>query len=111
MERVQRSSPPDRFVPHLILGIAAEATADEARLAYLEAVRRSPPDKDPQQFAELRRAMQAYDAPFAAAEEVFRESFEPPSLAAVVDEAKTRPPRLPTSLLLALGDQPEVASG
>jgi DnaJ-class molecular chaperone len=42
-----------------VLGIDASADDGEVRAAYLAAVRRSPPDRDPENF---RRVREAYEA-------------------------------------------------
>lgn len=95
------------FAPHLTLGIADTATADEARAAYLEAVRRHPPDREPERFHALRRAMLAFCEPLQVAEEMLADRRDTPDLQAVIDEAKKRPPRLPVQVVLALGNMPE----
>lgn len=45
--------------PFAVLGIDPTAGADAVRAAYLAAIRRSPPDRDPAGF---RRIREAYDA-------------------------------------------------
>ena len=93
-------------LPHLVLGIAATATAEEARIAYLDAVRRHPPDREPERFRALHDAMQAFCDPL----EFAARRFEPPSqradLETIVAAAAARPPRLPVRFLLALGNAP-----
>lgn len=42
--------------PYLLLGVSPRATDDEIHQAYLEGVRRYPPDKDAQRFQALHRA-------------------------------------------------------
>jgi len=92
---------------HLVLGLPATATPEEARAAYLAAVRRYPPDREPARFRELHTAMLAFCEPLPLAES----AFEPPrlrsDLGAIIAEAATRPPRLPTLVLLALGNVPQ----
>src|SRR4051812_32568459 len=39
-----------------ILGAAAAATEQEIRAAYLQKVRQHPPDRDPEQFEQIREA-------------------------------------------------------
>jgi len=95
------------FAPHLLLGIAETATADEARAAYLEAVRRFPPDREPARFHTLRLAVRAYTEPLQVAEEMLADHRDTPDLQAVIDNAKKRPPRLPVQVVLALGNMPE----
>jgi len=93
--------------PHLVLGIAETATAEEARAAYLEAVRRFPPDREPVRFHALRLAVRAYTEPLQVAQEMLADRRDMPDLQAVIDDAKKRPPRLPVQVLLALGNMPE----
>lgn len=92
---------------HLVLGLPAAATPDEARAAYLEAARRHPPEREPARFREVHTAMLAYCDPLPLAES----AFEPPrlrsDLEAIIADASTRPPRLPTRVLLALGNAPQ----
>lgn len=91
-------------VPHLVLGIAATATAEEARAAYLDGVRRHPPDREPERFRALHAAMQAFCDPLELAAAAFEPPRQPPDLEAIIAAAAARPPRLPVKLLLALGN-------
>ncbi|GEM_PF-878734 len=89
---------------HLVLGIAATATAEEARAAYLEAVRLHPPDREPERFRELHAAMESFCDPMDRARQAFLRPQYRPALAGIVAAAATRPPRLPVRVLLALGN-------
>lgn len=93
--------------PHLVLGLPPTATAEEARTAYLEAVRRHPPDREPERFRELHAAMRAFCEPMPLAEAAFNGPRQRPDLAAIIAAAAARPPRLPTRVILALGNAPE----
>jgi hypothetical protein len=90
--------------PHLVLGIAPTATAEEARAAYLDGVRRHPPDREPERFRALHAAMQAFCDPLELAAAAFESPRLPPDLETIVAAAAARPPRLPVKLLLALGN-------
>jgi hypothetical protein len=92
---------------HIVLGVAASATPEEARAAYLEAVRRHPPDREPERFRELHAAMQAFCEPLSLAESAFRPPRHRTDLQAIIATAIARPPRLPTQVLLALGNLPQ----
>lgn len=92
--------------PHLVLGIAATAGAEEARAAYLDAVRRHPPDREPERFRGVHAAMQAYCDPLELAAAAFMPPRQRPDLESIVAAAAARPPRLPMRLLLALGNPP-----
>lgn len=92
---------------HIVLGVAASATPEEARAAYLEAVRRHPPDREPERFRELHAAMQAFCEPLPLAESAFRLPRHRSDLQAIIAAATTRSPRLPARVLLALGNLPQ----
>ncbi len=49
--------------PFAVLGIEETADDEQVRAAYLAAVRRSPPDRDPEGF---RRVREAYEHDLAA---------------------------------------------
>lgn len=91
--------------PHLVLGVAATATAEEARAAYLDAVRRHPPDRAPERFRRLHAAIRAFTDPLEAAAAAFEPPRHRPDLEAIIAAAAARPPRLPVRLLLALGNK------
>jgi hypothetical protein len=92
---------------HIVLGVPVSATPEEARAAYLEAVRRHPPDREPERFRELHAAMQAFCEPLPLAESAFRPPRHRSDLQAIIAAAITRPPRLPARVLLALGNLPQ----
>lgn len=92
---------------HLALGVAHTATPDEARAAYLEAVRRHPPDREPGRFRELHVAMQAFCDPLPLAESAFQVPRLRSDLDAIISAAVSRPPRLPARVLLAFGNSPQ----
>ena len=96
---------------HLALGLPATATPEEARAAYLEAVRQQPPDREPERFRELHTAMQAFCAPLPLAESAFQPPRERSDLEAIIVAAASRPPRLPARVLLALGNAPQDRDG
>jgi DnaJ-class molecular chaperone len=54
--RKKRSPLRPEKTPYDILGISETATSHEIRSAYLEKVRMSPPEKDPEAFQEIRKA-------------------------------------------------------
>lgn len=92
---------------YLVLGLPATATPEEARAAYLEAVRRHPPDREPARFRELHTAMLAYCDPLPLADAAFQTPRLRSDLEAVIATAASRPPRLPARVLLALGNVPQ----
>ena len=52
----QRTRPTENRSPYEVLGVAAEASDEQIRKIYLERVRQSPPERDPEGFKEIRRA-------------------------------------------------------
>jgi curved DNA-binding protein CbpA len=52
----QRTSAAENRSPYEVLGVAAEASDEQIRKIYLERVRQSPPERDPEGFKEIRRA-------------------------------------------------------
>jgi len=42
--------------PYEVLGVTEEASDEQIRKSYLEKVRQSPPERDPDRFKEIRRA-------------------------------------------------------
>lgn len=76
--------------PYEILGLPRHADEAEVRRRYLELVRRSPPDRDPERFAALRDAYEAARDPLRRIEDRI---FEPPtgdSLESIAAEVRAR---------------------
>jgi hypothetical protein len=92
---------------HLVLGLPATATPEEARTAYLAAVKRHPPDREPERFRELHTAMLAFCDPLPLAEAAFEPTRQRSDLQAIITDAATRPPRLPAQVILGLGNVPQ----
>jgi curved DNA-binding protein CbpA len=93
--------------PSEVLGLGANASEAEIRRRYLELVRQFPPDRSPQQFAEIRRAYDQLRDPVARLQQTlfyfrFTETLEP-----VVSDVKRRlrRTRIPTQTLLSLTGQ------
>ena len=90
--------------PHAILGVSPDVGEDVLRKRYLELVRRHPPEKCPQQFAEIRAAYEQLCDPV---EQLKRQVFEiggNESLDDVIAELRSRlqAARIPTETLLSL---------
>ncbi|MGH9388078.1 MAG: DnaJ domain-containing protein [Vicinamibacteria bacterium] len=49
--------------PRTVLGVSDQAGAEEIRAAYLDAVKRNPPDRHPEAFERIRDAYQALRDP------------------------------------------------
>ena len=60
-----------------LLGVASDATDEELRLAYLEQVRRHPPDQDPEQFEKIRDAYEQLRSPRLRAQQVLAAGPDP----------------------------------
>jgi hypothetical protein len=93
--------------PHAVLELKPDATPDEVRQAYLNLVRRYPPDQEPDKFREIYNAYKLLCDPLAQAEVMFRPAIAPPNLEAIIAAAENRRPRLPKLVLLALGNGDE----
>lgn len=87
--------------PYQVLGITRKADDATVRAAYLAAVRISPPDRDAERFAALRRA---YDAVATHRLRLAHDLFDrtPPSVAGVLHllESEFSPRRPDASALL-----------
>jgi len=57
-DRVRKKGMPvrERRSPYEVLGVTEEASEEQIRKSYLEKVRQSPPERDPDGFKEIRRA-------------------------------------------------------
>lgn len=57
-DRVRKKGMPLRETkgPYEVLGVTEEASDEQIRKSYLEKVRQSPPERDPDGFKEIRRA-------------------------------------------------------
>ena len=57
-DRVRKKGMPVRETrnPYEVLGVTEEAADEQIRKSYLEKVRQSPPERDPDGFKEIRRA-------------------------------------------------------
>jgi len=57
-DRVRKKGMPVREMrsPYEVLGVTEEASEEQIRKSYLEKVRQSPPERDPDGFKEIRRA-------------------------------------------------------
>ncbi len=92
--------------PYEVLGVSADATEEQIRQRYLALVREFPPEQEPKRFAEVRAAYDQLRDPVASME---RRLF---NLTAVdtfdtllaAERQRQRGKRLPTSVLLSLGE-------
>ena len=92
--------------PYEVLGVSSDATEEQIRQRYLALVREFPPEQEPKRFAEVRAAYDQLRDPVASME---RRLF---NLTAVdtfdtllaAERQRQRGKRLPTSVLLSLGE-------
>jgi curved DNA-binding protein CbpA len=54
-----------------VLGVSPDATLEQVRAAYLEKVRQHPPDRDPEQFEQIRDAYSRLRDPRSRVQQVF----------------------------------------
>ena len=73
-----------------ILGIAANASADEIRVAYLDKVKQFPPDRSPEEFEKIRDAYSMLSDPRRQAKAMLLSPDTGATLAAFIDDLKTR---------------------
>ncbi len=101
------SKPQSNQDPFSVLGLPPGADQDRVRARYLELVKRHPPERDPEKFRELHRAYEAARDPLTIAERLVRSDIddEPQPWAEIIDEHRSRPPRLNSDLLLSLGNR------
>ena len=77
--------------PHEILGVSANASAEEIRVAYLEKVKQFPPDRSPQEFEQIRDAYDSLRDPRRLAKAMLLAPDAGAPLAALVEDVKARP--------------------
>ncbi len=90
---------------HAILGIPHTATADEVRLAYLQLVKKHPPDRDADRFREIHTAYKTLSTPLAQADAIVETWATRPDLQEVISDADVMRPRFQPLVLLALGNR------
>lgn len=85
--------------PFDILGVAANASDEEIKKAYLQKVRQFPPERAPEQFQNIRTAFEAIQTqPQRLKYQLFHH--EPPSMEALLERALTTgSPQRPTEEL------------
>ena len=94
--------------PYEVLGLANDADETEIRRRYLELVRQSPPDREPERFAAVRAAYDEVRDPARRLEaQLFRASTSD-SLDALAADLRGRlaAARLSLDALLSLADMP-----
>ena len=95
--------------PYETLGLTADADEGEIRRRYLQLVRESPPDRDPERFAAVHAAYEALRDPARRLQaQIFMFETKTDSLEVIATELRRRvwDVRLPVADLLALADSP-----
>ncbi len=89
--------------PYLILGLAEDADDAAVEAAYLDGIRRHPPERDPRRFEALRRA---YETLRSRRDRLAHDLFDntPPSVDDILERAAPvhRPGRPEQALIIAL---------
>lgn len=75
---------------YAVLGLEAHADQQQIRARYLELVRESPPDRDPERFALIRSAYDELRRPEAHVERAVRQLGSLDSLDALADDVHRR---------------------
>lgn len=90
--------------PYQVLGLAVDASVEVVRQRYLELVKRHPPDRDAERFAEIHRAYKMASDPLIQAEALAKRAPLEPNLNEVIEKFATKPIRLGKLPLLSLGN-------
>jgi curved DNA-binding protein CbpA len=92
--------------PYEVLGLERGAGEADVRRRYLELVRQYPPDRAGGQFAEIHRAYEALRDPAARLESQLFSLEQGDGMAGILADCRRRlrRARLPTQLLLSLGE-------
>lgn len=92
--------------PYQVLGLNPTATADEIRQQYLALVRESPPERDPQRFAQIRDAYDQLRDPVASLERQLLDTTAVHTFDTLLaaENKRRSARRLPTAVLLSLAE-------
>ncbi len=93
--------------PYLILGVSADVDEAALRRRYLELVRQHPPEKCPQQFAEVREAYDQLRDPVRRLEQQLFKVCGDETLDDIVADLRSQVQavRIPTETLLSLSER------
>lgn len=94
--------------PYDVLGLPRHAGEEEIRRRYLELVRESPPDRDPERFAAVRAAYDAVRDPVRRLEAQLFELDSSDTLDMFISDVRARlfQHRISLDTLLALAESP-----
>ena len=93
--------------PYSVLDVSPDIDETALRLRYLELVRQNPPEKCPQQFAEIREAYEQLRDPVKRMERQLFHANSGESLDDIIADLRSRlqTKRIPTDMLLSLGEK------
>ncbi len=93
--------------PYSILDVSPDVDEAALRRRYLELVRRNPPEKCPQRFAEIREAYEQLRNPLKQLQRQLFQARDRDSLDDVIADLRSRAQatRIPTEMLLSLGER------
>ena len=77
-------------LPNEILGVAANASSDEIRAAYLDKVKEFPPDRAPEEFERIRDAYETLRDPRRRAQAMLMAGEAGAPLDSLLDTIKTK---------------------
>ena len=96
-----------QIVHYHTLGISPDCTEEELRKRYLELVRQYPPESHPEKFSRIHEAYEKLKEPLESLYEMLFSLTTDDSIdqliADVLDDVRNE--RLPTSMLLKMGEQ------
>jgi DnaJ-class molecular chaperone len=92
--------------PYQVLNLGPQADSETIRKRYLELVRRHPPERDPERFAEIRAAYDQIRDPVVNLKARLFDLTASQTIESLAARRKTdvRSQRLPTDLLLSLAE-------
>lgn len=98
----------EKIDPFLVLGLTVDASEQDVRARYLELIKESPPEKDPDRFRRIQAAYQLARDPLALANQLIELSspLEPPSWESVLTQHAQQTPQMSVDFLLSLGNLP-----
>ncbi len=82
--------------PSKFWALAPDADAQLIRQTYLAAVKRYPPDKEPDKFRQIHKAYQMLEDPLVQADAILQAIYHPAAPEEVIERATRTSPRLPT---------------
>ena len=97
---------PMQIVHYHTLGLSPDCSEEELRKRYLELVRRYPPESHPEKFSQIYEAYEKLKNPLETVSEIIFSMDADDSIDRIIADvlADVRGERLPTSMLLKMGE-------